>query len=87
MLLARALRQETGGAEADSHWEEAGRGAVADSHWEDAAGKGAHKNHNREKLTGKSAQKTRFCARNGRKWGFRRVKAHKNLDFVVLRQI
>ena len=32
---------------------------------------------------GKSAQKTRFCARNGRKWGGRRVKAHKNLDFVL----
>ena len=32
---------------------------------------------------GKSAQKPRFCARNGRKWGFRRVKAHKNPDFVL----
>ena len=32
---------------------------------------------------GKSAQKPRFCARNALKWGFRRVKAHKNLDFVL----
>ena len=32
---------------------------------------------------GKSAQKPRFCARNARKWGFRRQKAHKNLDFVL----
>ena len=32
---------------------------------------------------GKNAQKPRFCARNARKWGFRRVKAHKNLDFVL----
>ena len=31
----------------------------------------------------KSAQKPRFCARNARKWGFRRQKAHKNLDFVL----
>ena len=29
------------------------------------------------------AQKPRFCARNARKQGFRRVKAHKNLDFVL----
>ena len=28
-------------------------------------------------------QKPRFCARKGRKWGFRRAKAHKNLDFVL----
>ena len=32
---------------------------------------------------GKSAQKPRFCARNARKWGFRRAKAHKNADFVL----
>ena len=32
---------------------------------------------------GKSAQKPRFCARNARKWGSRRAKAHKNLDFVL----
>ena len=32
---------------------------------------------------GKSAQKPRFCARKARKQGFRRVKAHKNLDFVL----
>ena len=32
---------------------------------------------------GKSAQKPRFCARNARKRGFRRAKAHKNLDFVL----
>ena len=31
----------------------------------------------------KSAQKCRFCARNARKWGFRRQKAHKNADFVL----
>ena len=31
----------------------------------------------------KSAQKPRFCARNARKWGFRRAKAHKNADFVL----
>ena len=31
----------------------------------------------------KSAQKPRFCARKARKWGFRRSKAHKNLDFVL----
>ena len=36
-----------------------------------------------KKLAGKSAQKPRFCARNARKWGFRRTKAHKNLDFVL----
>ena len=29
------------------------------------------------------AQKCRFCARKARKWGFRRAKAHKNLDFVL----
>ena len=29
------------------------------------------------------AQKCRFCARNARKWGFRRAKKHKNLDFVL----
>ena len=29
------------------------------------------------------AQKCGFCARNARKRGFRRVKAHKNLDFVL----
>ena len=28
-------------------------------------------------------QKPRFCARKGRKWGFRRAKAHKNADFVL----
>ena len=33
----------------------------------------------------KSAQKLRFCARNARKWGFRRQKAHKNPDFVLVR--
>ena len=32
---------------------------------------------------GKSAQKPRFCAREARKRWFRRVKAHKNLDFVL----
>ena len=31
----------------------------------------------------KKAQKPRFCARNARKWGFRRPKKHKNLDFVL----
>ena len=31
----------------------------------------------------KSAQKCRFCARNARKRGFRRVKAHKKPDFVL----
>ena len=31
----------------------------------------------------KSAQKPRFCARTARKRGFRRAKAHKNLDFVL----
>ena len=31
----------------------------------------------------KKAQKPRFCAREARKWGFRRVKTHKNLDFVL----
>ena len=31
----------------------------------------------------KSAQKPRFCARNARKLGFWRAKAHKNLDFVL----
>ena len=29
------------------------------------------------------AQKCRFCARNARKWGVQRQKAHKNLDFVL----
>ena len=33
----------------------------------------------------KSAQKCRFCARNARKWGFRRPKKHKNPDFVLER--
>ena len=33
----------------------------------------------------KSAQKPRFCARNARKWGFRRQKKHKNADFVLER--
>ena len=28
-------------------------------------------------------QKPRFCARKAGKWGFRRVKAHKNPDFVL----
>ena len=32
---------------------------------------------------GKSAQKSRFCARNAPKRGFRRQKAHKNADFVL----
>ena len=32
---------------------------------------------------GKSAQKPRFCARKARKRGGRRVKAHKNADFVL----
>ena len=41
--------------------------AVAERHREEAAGKGAHKNHNREKLAGKSAQKPRFCAREEEK--------------------
>ena len=31
----------------------------------------------------KSAQKCGFCARKARKWGFRRVKTHKNPDFVL----
>ncbi len=31
----------------------------------------------------KRAQKPRFCARKARKRGFRRAKAHKNLDFVL----
>ena len=31
----------------------------------------------------KSAQKPRFCARNARKQGFQRQKAHKNPDFVL----
>ena len=60
MLLARALRQETGGAVVDSHREEAGRGAVAGSHREDAAGKGAHKNHNRENLLAKAHKNPDF---------------------------
>ena len=34
-------------------------------------------------MEGKSAQKPRFCARKASKWGFRRAKAHKNLDFVL----
>ena len=34
----------------------------------------------------KNAQKCRFCARNARKWGSRRPKAHKNLDFVLGRK-
>ena len=34
-------------------------------------------------VSSKSAQKCRFCARNARKWGFRRQKAHKNPDFVL----
>ena len=34
-------------------------------------------------LAAQSAQKPRFCARNARKWGFRRPKKHKNLDFVL----
>ena len=29
------------------------------------------------------AQKFRFCAREARKWGVQRAKAHKNLDFVL----
>ena len=32
---------------------------------------------------GKSAHKPQFCARNARKQGFQRAKAHKNLDFVL----
>ena len=32
---------------------------------------------------GKSAQKPQFCAQNARKWGFRKPKKHKNLDFVL----
>ena len=32
---------------------------------------------------GKSAQKTRLCARKPRKRGFQRVKAHKNVNFVL----
>ena len=31
----------------------------------------------------KSAQKPRFCARKARKRGFRRLKKHKNFDFVL----
>ena len=31
----------------------------------------------------KKAQKTRFCARNAQKQGFRRLKKHKNPDFVL----
>ena len=31
----------------------------------------------------KKAQKPRFCARKAGKWGFRRPKKHKNLDFVL----
>ena len=34
-------------------------------------------------LEGKSAQKSRFCARKPEKPGFRRLKAHKNGDFVL----
>ena len=34
---------------------------------------------------GESAQKPRFCARKARKRGFRKAKAHKNLDFVLER--
>ena len=30
-------------------------------------------------------QKSHFRARNARKWGFRRAKAHKNADFVLER--
>ena len=36
-----------------------------------------------KKLAGKSAQKPRFCARNARKRGVLRQKAHKNPDFVL----
>ena len=35
------------------------------------------------KTPGHRAQKPRFCAQNARKRGFRRAKAHKNLDFVL----
>ena len=37
-------------------------------------------------LKAKKAQKPRFCARNARKLGFRRAKAHKNPDFVLGRK-
>ena len=37
-------------------------------------------------LKAKKAQKPRFCARNARKLGFRRAKAHKNPDFVLERK-
>ena len=35
------------------------------------------------KTPGHRAQNPRFCARNARKRGFRRAKAHKNLNFVL----
>ena len=35
------------------------------------------------KTPGHRAQKPRFCARKARKRGFRRAKAHKNLNFVL----
>ena len=34
-------------------------------------------------MEGKIVQKVDFCARNARKRGFRRQKAHKNLNFVL----
>ena len=34
-------------------------------------------------LAATRAQKPRFCAQKARKLGFRRAKAHKNLDFVL----
>ena len=37
-------------------------------------------------LKAKKAQKPRFCARNARKRGSRRPKAHKNADFVLGRK-
>ena len=36
-----------------------------------------------QRIISSRAQKTRFCARNARKRGFRRPKAHENLDFVL----
>ena len=36
-----------------------------------------------QRIISSRAQKNRFCARNARKRGFRRSKAHKNLDFVL----
>ena len=70
MLLARALRQETGGAEADSHREEAGRGTVADSHREDAADREPIKNIIGKNLLAKAHKNPDFVLERPENWGF-----------------